>query len=478
MTPDARGLGDRTARGFVWALAAAGGGKVVSVVALAVAARILAPEQFGLFTFAIVYVTYMDVVSDLGVGAALIYWKDRISEAAQLAFVVNLATGLLWFGITLAVAPVVAEFFHSPDATEILRAFSLVFLVRALGRTHDALCRKDLRFRDRLVPEVALPVTKGILIVVLAVAGAGVWSLVWGQIIGEVVWAAALWWIVPWRPEWSWPGELLGPMLTYGRDILAIEVIAAVVHHADYVVVGRMLGKEALGHYQLAYKVPEMAVLLLLWQVNTVLFPAFSKVEASDMGNAYLEAMRYVTLLALPAAAGLFFLAEPIVLTVFGEQWGASVPILRALAVYVAFRALGAHAGDVMKAAGRPMLLAKIGLAKAVVLVPALLFAVRAGAPAVGLAMAAVTAAALPVEYAVVRHLTGIRIRDVLAATRDGILASLVLAGFLAFWTQLIPDSRGVVVVAGGTCLGAAIYLGMVRLVAPSALHRAVARLR
>lgn len=478
MTPEARGLGDRTARGFLWALAAAGGGKVVSVVALAVAARILAPEQFGLFAFAIVYVTYLDVVGDLGVGAALIYWKDRVSDAAQLAFVVNLATGLLWCGITLAVAPVVAGFFHSPEATEILRAFSVLFPVRSLGRTHDALCRKELRFRDRLVPEVGLPVTKGILIVILALAGAGVWSLVWGQLVGEAVWAAALWWVVPWRPDWSWPRELLGPMLTYGREILAIEVIAAVVHHADYVVVGRMLGKEALGHYQLAYKVPEMAVLLLLWQVNTVLFPAFSKVEGARMGDAYLEAMRYVTLLALPAAAGLFFLAEPIVLTVFGDQWQASVPILRALAVYVAFRALGAHAGDVMKAAGRPLLLAKIGLAKAAVLVPSLLLAVRLGAPAVGAAMAAVTAAALPVEYAVVRRLTGVRIRDVLASAREGILTTLVLAGFLAFWTRLIPDSRGVVLVAGGLCLGAAVYLGTVRLVAPSALHRALARLR
>lgn len=480
MTADSRGgLAGRTARGFLWALLAAGGSKVLSVAALAVVARILAPEQFGLFAFALVYVMYLNVLGDLGVGTALIYWKERVDDAAQLTFLVNLATGVLWCLLTLAVAPVVAGFFHSPEGTPILRALSLIFLVRGLGNTHDALCRKELQFRERVLPELGLALTKGVLIVVLALAGMGVWSLVWGQLAGEIVWAAALWRVVPWRPSREWPSNLFRSMLAYGKGIVAVNVIAAVVHHADYVVVGRMLGMEELGYYQLAYKIPEMAVLLVLWQVNTVLFPAFSKVsEASDMAGAYVEAMRYITLLVLPAATGLFFLAEPIVLTLFGGQWGPAVPILRVLAVYVAFRALGSHAGDVMKAAGRPGLLAGIGLAKAVVLVPALVVAARFSTPAVGGAMAGVAALALPVQYLVVRSLTGARIRDMLASLRDGILATGILAGFLVGWTRLIPDSRGVGVVFGGVVLGAGLYLGAVRLVAPSTFRRALARLR
>lgn len=479
MTTSTPGLAGRTARGFLWAMVTAGTGKVLSVAALAVAARILAPEQFGVFAFALVYVTYLDVLGDLGVGAALIYWRERVDDAAQITFLVNLATGALWCVATLAVAPVIAGYFHSPEATPILRALSLTFLIRSVGNTHDALCRKDLNFRERLLPEVGLAATKGVLIVVLALTGMGVWSLVWGQLAGEAVWAAGLWRVVSWRPSIRWPKGLLREMLTYGREIVAINVIAAVVHHADYVVVGRMLGMEELGYYQLAYKIPEMVVLLGLWQVNTVLFPAFSKVEGpSEMAGVYVEAMRYITLLALPAATGLFFLAEPIVLTLLGDQWTASVPIVQALSVYVAMRALGSHAGDVMKAAGRPRLLAAIGLAKAVVLVPALILAARSGAPAVAAAMAGVAGLGLPVEFLVVRKLTGVRFRDVAASLRDGLLATVVLAGFLLAWTHLIPDSRGIALLAGGVLLGAALYAGVVRVVAPSALRRALASLR
>lgn len=479
MTSDSSGLVGRTARGFAWAMAAAVGVRVLSVAALAVVARILVPEEFGLFAFALVYVTYLNTLGDLGVGTALIYWKERADDVAELTFVVNLVTGVAWCLLTLALAPVVAGFFHSPSGTPILRTLSLLFLLRAAGNTHDALCRKELRFRERLIPEVGLAATKAVLIVGLALAGMGVWSLVWGQLGGTAVWAAALWRVVPWRPGWRWPTDLFRPMLTYGREIVAINVIGAIVHHADYLVVGRMLGMEALGFYQLAYKIPEMAVIVVLWQVNTVLFPAFSQIrDPSRLATAYVEAMRYIGLMVLPAATGLFFLAEPIVLTLFGDQWGPSVPILRALAVYVALRALGSHAGDVMKAAGRPRILVSIGAAKAVLLVPALVVAGRISAPAVATAMAAVEVLAVPVQLLVVRSLTGARIRDAVGALRDGAVATAALAGFLVAWTWLIPASEGIALVAGGVLLGAALYLAVVRFVAPGAVQQALGSLR
>lgn len=479
MSSDGPGLVGRASRGFLWAVLAAGAGRILSVAALAVVARILVPEEFGLFAFALVYVTYLNTLGDLGVGTALIYWRDRVEDAAQITFVVNLATGVAWLLLTLALAPVVADFFDSPSGAPILRALGAVFLIRGLGNTHDALCRKELQFRERLVPELGLAVTKGLITVVLAVAGLGVWSLVWGQLVGEAVRAMALWHVVSWRPTWRWPEGLFRPMLVYSREIVAINVIAAVVHHADYVVVGRMLGIEALGFYQLAYKIPEMAVILVLWQVNAVLFPTFSKVrDPSRLAGAYVETMRYVALLVLPAAVGLFMLAEPIVLTVFGDQWSASVPILRALAVYVAFRALGSHAGDVMKAAGRPGVLALIGIGRGAVLVPTLILAARIDATAVGAAMAGVAALALPIQLYVVRRITGARIRDALAALRDGLLATAVLIGFLGVWTRLVPDTRGVVMLVGGVLLGATIYLVAVRLLAPTAVRRALASLR
>lgn len=479
MSRDGSDLAGRAGRGFLWALLGAIAGKVLSVAALAVVARILAPAEFGLFAFALVYITYLNTVGDLGVGTALVYWRERTDDAAQITFVVNVLTSVAWLALTLALAEPVAAFFHSPEGAPILRALALVFVIRGLGNTHDALCRKELRFRDRLLPELGLAGVKAVFIVGFAVAGFGVWSLVWGQLAGLAAWTAGLWKVVPWRPEWRWPGELFEPMLRYGRGIVAVNVIAAVVHHADYIVVGRMLGVETLGYYQLAYKVPEMAVILVLWQVNTVLFPAFSKVHAAggDLASAYTGALRYIALLVLPAATGLFFLAEPIVLTLFGDQWGPSVPILRALAIYVAFRALGSHAGDVLKAAGRPAVLATFGAARSVVLVPALIVAGGVGATAVALSMAGVAALSLPVAVLLVRRLTGVRLRAVAGAMREGVLCTAALVLFLVAWTRWVPGGPGAAYLAGGVILGVAVYLLAARVVAPEALRTAADRM-
>lgn len=480
MSGGGRELGRRTARGFMWAIVAAVGGRLISVAALAVVARILVPRDFGLFTFALVYVTYLNTVADLGVATALIYRESRIRDAAQVAFSVSLAVGVALFLLTLWVAPFAAEFFGSPAGVPVLRTLAVVFLVRGAAGTHDALCRKELRFKARLLPELGLTGVKAVVTVALALAGFGVWSLVWGQIVGTVAWAAGLWTVVPWRPRRAWPKGLLGPMLSYGKAILAINVVAAVVHHADDVLVGRVLGMDTLGFYQMGYRIPEMAVILILWQVNTVLFPALSKARAAgeDMGGGYVEAVRWVALLALPAAAGLYLLAEPLVFTLFGDQWGPSIPILRALAVYAAIRALRSPAGDVLKAAGRPGLLAWLGVVKAAILIPALIVAARHGAVAVGAAMAAVAAVTLPLDVWFAHRLVPFRPSSLLRACGDGLAPTGLMVLALLGWLAVVPDASGPVALAGGIAAGGGVYLGGVRLLAPEAFRRAVASLR
>lgn len=443
-------------------------------------ARLLAPAEFGLFAFALVYIAYLETLGDLGTGAALVYWPDRTRDVAQVTFALNLLTGVAWFLLTWVLAPAIAAFFHTPEGAPILRALGATFPLKALANTHDALCKKDLRFRARLIPEIGLAVVKAALTVALAGVGFGVWSLVWGHLAATGARAALLWLVVPWRPAWRWPKGLLRPVLSYGGWIMLVNVLAMVVHHVDYVVVGRMLGVAALGFYQIAYKVPETVVILLVWQTSMVLFPAFSRASASgrSVGEAYLTALRYFSLLALPAAVGLFFLAGPVVLALFGESWRPSIPILRALAVYTGLRALGTHAGDVVKAQGRPKLLATLAVLKALVLVPALIVAARWGASAVAATTAAVAGATLLLDFALVRRISGVPVRSILGAVVTSLPPSAVLAVLLAGWMHAAAGAGSLLVLAGGTAIGLCGYLVAVRVVSPGVYRRAVSTLR
>ncbi|MFQ5789065.1 MAG: oligosaccharide flippase family protein [Acidobacteriota bacterium] len=475
-----RRFAHRTAWGMVWAFLSAGSSKLISLVGLAILARFIAPEEFGLLMFGMLFVTYAETIGDLGTGAALIYLPSRRQEAAQVAFVVNVVTGWGWFALAWLLAPAVGGFFHSPLATPILRTLAWSFPLKALGNTHDALARKEMRFRARLLPETGMALVKALVAIGLAQLGFGVWSLVWGQLIGLGVWTSLLWLIVDWRPERAFPRELVKPMLSYGRAIVAVNVLAVVVHHVDFIIVGRMLGAGALGLYQMAHKLPEATIALVVWGASRVLFPAFSHVQRGQavLRDSYLAVLRYVSLLTVPAAVGFVMLAEPMVLTLFGEAWRGSIPILRALGVAAGLRSLGSHAGDVLKATGRPRLLAGLALLKAALLIPVLILAAQASAFRVAAALAGVTAVTAAISIGVVCCLIKIRLQDVGRALESSLLGAGVLAVFLAAWQRVLPAPTGD---AGGTLasilLGAATYLAFLRFWSPEVYRQALSSL-
>ena len=462
-------LGRAAARGIAWSFLGTVASRLVTLLGLAVLARLLAPADFGLLALALVYITYVETVSDLGIGMALVYWPSRTADAAQVAFVLNVALAAVWLALTTILASPVAAFFGNPQGESVLRALAWSFPIKALGATHEALCQKGMRFRARVAPEVGQAAVKALVSIVLAKAGFGVWSLVYGQLLGLMAGALLLWAVVPWRPRWHWPAGLLGPMLRYGRGIVAVNLLAAVTHHADLVVVGRMLGAAALGFYQMAGKVPEATITVLVWVTSRVLFPAFSRMRAEGhaVGEAYLAAIRYVSLLSVPAALGLAALAEPLVLTVFGEKWRPAAPVLRALAVYAGVRSLSTPAGDVLKALGRPGLLAALGAGRAVVLVPALVASARFGAPAVAAALASVTALALFVSTSWACRLAQVTGAKVVAAVRTSFLAGATLGLVLLAWNRWSAGLAAGPRLAGGVFVGLVAYALAVRLLSP-----------
>ncbi len=141
-------------------------------------ARLLAPDDFGLLAFALAYITYVTAIGDLGTGTALIYWPSRNDDAPQVTFVISVGTALLCLGGTILLAPAIAAFFGNPAGAPVLIAIAWSVPIQALGSTHDALCRKSLRFRAWFVPELALAAVRRLFRSCLRWVGlgSGAWS--------------------------------------------------------------------------------------------------------------------------------------------------------------------------------------------------------------------------------------------------------------------------------------------------------------
>lgn len=456
------------AAGLTWTLTALVGTRLVTLVGLAALARLLAPQDFGLLAFALAYMTYVTALGDLGTGAALIYWPCRTEDAAQITFLVTVATAWIWLAATALFAPVVATFFENPAGAPILTAIAWSLPIQALGSTHEALCRKALRFRAWVIPELAMAGTKAVLSIGFALGGFGVWSLVWGHLAGHLVRTVLFWTLVPWRPTLRLPWDLVGPLFRYGRSIVAVNVLSVVVHHSDLLVVARLLGVTALGFYQMAAKIPEMTITLLVRAVSHVLFPALSRGGGEgSSGQTYLTALKGVALVTIPAAVVLVMMAEPLVIVLFGPTWTPAASVARALAAVACLRSLGTHAGDLLKASGRPAVLAGLAVLKAVVMIPALAAASQGGMVAVALAMVVITAGTTTLDIAVACVCARIPAWAVLASLRPGAAAGAAVLAGLALVGAGLPSSTPLGALGLSFTAALVAYLCVVRVATP-----------
>jgi lipopolysaccharide exporter len=393
MTNVAGGLARVGFRGAVWQGLALVGGKGIVLVTTIVLARLLSPEQYGLVAAALVLMAYVETVADAGVAQALVYLPPS-GVAARSALLVSVILGGSLAVATFFAAPLIAGLFQLPDVAPLVQVLAIAVLATALGAVPEALLRRDLLFRRLAVAPIIRALVTGALSLGLAFAGYGAFSLAAGTAAGTVAYAATCWWLVrrdaPWQ-IWRVAKESLRANLKFGVPVAGSNLLARLIFDIDYLIIGVMLGAQALGYYTLAFRLPEALIINVFFVLSTVLFPLYTQVQNQPdrLRDGYLKGVRVQSLYGMTAGVGLAVLAPIVVPLVFGGQWGASVMPLVFLSLYAAARSLGAGANDVYKAIGRPGISITFSIIRLAVLVPVLLVASQWGITAVACAQMA-----------------------------------------------------------------------------------------
>lgn len=365
-------------QGAFWTYNAFYGSKFLVLISTIILARLLTKEDFGIVGYALLILSFMSVMEDLGIGKALIYHRDD-PEAAHTAFWLGLATGIVLFCATWFIAPLAADFFNDQRIIPITRVLGLTFPLFALGNVHKSLLEKNLQFKNTFGPEVAKMGSKGVVSIILAALNFGAWSLAFGHLAGTFVSTIVYWRVLPWRPALRFSQRHVRPLLSYGGSLVLVSAMAMISTNADYLFVGRYLGAAALGVYTLAYRIPEMVILQISKVVAKVLFPAYTKIreDSAALQQAFLSTIRYISIITIPLGVGMALVAEPMVLTLFTEKWAEAIPVVQAISIYTLLFSLAANAGSVHKAQGRTFLMTKLSGLRTIVLLPALWWATQ-----------------------------------------------------------------------------------------------------
>jgi len=421
--------------GVFWSMLSFVGTKALTFVATLILARLLAPNEFGILAAVLAFITLLEVISDLGMKATVIYQSEEgVTSRVQTAFTLNLIfTGLLTI-LAVALAPLIAEFFEAESETILFRVAALDLLLRGLGNIHDALLLRDMEFRRRLIPQLTSNLVRGIATIALAVAGLGASALVIGFIIGSAVWTLTLWIVKPFRPTLRIERSSVKGVATYGGWASALAILAAITQRVDLAVIGSALGSRALGLYTIAQRLPELIVGNVTWNLSVVAFPALAERRDRADGSltdTTLNLIRYSALFGMTIGAALAVLATPLVVVLFSEKWTEAGAIMTPLAIMYGLVCIVFPLGDTFKALGRQPTMVVVNALALPVSIGAMVLAAPAGVIAVVWARVAVTVAQGVVWIVLISRELDLRLRRVVAMLRPATAGAtgIVLAG-------------------------------------------------
>ncbi|HYJ80778.1 MAG TPA: oligosaccharide flippase family protein, partial [Longimicrobiaceae bacterium] len=303
------------------------------------------------------------------------------------AFTLQLLRGLLVAAALWAAAPPVASFFATPGAVPVIRALGLVAVLRGLANPAVALAVRRIEFARVFWWSVPEGLASFTLAVGVALIRRDVWALVAAALGMQLVAAVASYALVPRRPRLTLRGGRR--LLRFGGWVSGARTLMFLSVNADNAVVGRFLGTSALGIYQLAFRVSELAVVTVARAAGQVALPALSRLRtAAERGREWGAVLRPVLAACCAYAVAVCLLGGPLLERLLGPEWRAAVPALRILAVAMVFRAVVVVASELFNAAGRPHLALQVNALRLVVMLAAIYPLMQAfGLPGVALAV-------------------------------------------------------------------------------------------
>jgi PST family polysaccharide transporter len=351
-------------------------------------ARLLSPLDYGLVGYATVYLGLISLINELGLSAAIVQQRHLTREQIAKIGGVSAILGVTLFLVSIAGAPLVASFFREARVQPIVAVLAGTFVLKGFQVLPRALMTRELAFRRMAwIDGIEAFVLAGSTLL-LAFLGHGYWSLVIGSIIGTAVGTLLAWWFRP-HPM-SWPSDFasIRDSITYGAHVAASRVTWYLYSHADFAVVGRMLGTVALGAYTFGWSIANIPVEKVSATLSRVTSGVFASAQHDDAAirRYLLSITEGLAMVTFPIAAGLALVSREFVLVLLGDQWEPAILPMALLVAYSGFRSISLLFGQVLVATGRARRNMHFGVIALIVLPVLFMLGARWGTAGVALA--------------------------------------------------------------------------------------------
>lgn len=318
-------------------------------------ARLLFPADFGLIGMIAIFISVSDVFVNAGFGQAFIQKKDASLKDANTVFLINFLLGVVIYGILYFSAPLIADFFNERQLVALIRVLSIVIIINSLNVIQQSLIRKEFQFRKRAVLTVIATLISGIVGIICAYKGMGVWSLVIQQLTNRFVLCVLLYIKSQWKLTFSYSHDSAKALFSIGGWMLCGNLVLTMFNNLYRFAIGKLYSDVELGLYERAKQFESMIADTFTMVLGNVSFPVFSKIQdaPSELQKAISNFVKFSCLLIYPILSCLLVVAEPFISWIITDKWLSAVPYLKLLCIVGFFVPLNFFIGQLLQAIGK-----------------------------------------------------------------------------------------------------------------------------
>ncbi len=356
LTVSSDSISEKTIKSGFWVFFLRISNRLFQFIRTIILARILSPDDIGIFGIALVLLSMLETFSKTGFNHALIYKKGKAEGYLDTAWTVGLIRGTFLAVLLFFIGRPASIFFDSPDSMNIIRVIGVVVLLQSFSNVAVIYFEKDLEFHKYFRYRFTATITDMIVAIVSVVILRNVWALALGLIAGNLVQLVMSYMISPYRPKIRLDIKKAKELFRFGKWILISGPLIFLITDADDMVVGKILGVTMLGYYQLAYKISNISATEVSSVISSLSFPVYAKLQDNlvKLKKAFIKILQFTTFLSFPIAGAIIAFSYDFTKIFLGEKWLPMVPAIIVLAVWGAIRSIGATSAEFFKGVGKP----------------------------------------------------------------------------------------------------------------------------
>lgn len=401
---------DQVATGVAWSTAEKVCSMLLQMVVSVVVARLLAPEDFGVMAILTFFTAVALVVVDSGFSQTLLRKKSPTDDEYKSVFTFNLLVSVLLYLLFVALSPLLANYYNLQIITKITPVLFLLLPINALGIIQNTKLSREFRFGVLSRINFTASLVAGVVAIVVAVCGLGVWALVAQRLAMMATRSLLLWWRGDWRGEGSFDGSAWREMAPFSFRLMSTDIVSALYNNVAQLFIGKVYSTNTLGFFNQAQKVKDLTVQSAVQSVQTVTYPALAKIK--EDAEKFAESFRKVLLINIfvmaPVALGMSVVAEPLFRVLLGDKWLPTVPYFEVIALSGVFYPLAMVAYNVLKVQSNGAIIFRLELLKKGIMTAVLALTIPHSTMAIAWGLVTMTLVEFVVNFAATRRYTSL----------------------------------------------------------------------